>query len=87
LNGPSRTSTPGSWWASPRALGIGERARLYAVLFIVGAAGYLGWIALPLASPTLSHPLVLAASGFMCLVEFFADKVPGVDSLWTSCTR
>ena len=30
----------------------------------------------------LAHPLVLAASGFMCFVEFFADKIPGVDSLW-----
>jgi serine/threonine protein kinase len=30
----------------------------------------------------LAHPFVLAASGFMCFVEFFADKIPGVDSLW-----
>jgi hypothetical protein len=64
------------------ALGIASGLRLYAVLFIVGAAGYLGWITLPHGLATLSHPLVLAASGFMCLVEFFADKVPGVDSLW-----
>ena len=64
------------------ALGIASGLRLYAVLFIVGAAGYLGWIALPHGLATLSHPLVLAASGFMCFVEFFADKVPGVDSLW-----
>jgi hypothetical protein len=28
------------------------------------------------------HPWVLSASGFMCFVEFFADKIPGVDSLW-----
>lgn len=64
------------------ALGIASGLRLYAVLFIVGAAGYLGWITLPHGLATLSHPLVLAASGFMCFVEFFADKVPGVDSLW-----
>jgi hypothetical protein len=64
------------------ALGIASGLRLYAVLFIVGAAGYLGWIALPHGLAILSHPLVLAASGFMCFVEFFADKVPGVDSLW-----
>jgi hypothetical protein len=30
----------------------------------------------------LSHPLVLAASGFMVLAEFFADKIPGFDSVW-----
>ena len=64
------------------ALGIASGLRLYAVLFIVGAAGYLGWIVLPQGLAILSHPLVLAASGFMCFVEFFADKVPGVDSLW-----
>lgn len=64
------------------SLGIASGLRLYAVLFIVGAAGYLGWVDLPSGLATLAHPLVLAASGFMCFVEFFADKIPGVDSLW-----
>ncbi|MEO9135641.1 MAG: DUF4126 domain-containing protein, partial [Casimicrobiaceae bacterium] len=63
-------------------LGFASGLRLYAVLFIVGAAGYLGWVHLPLGLATLAHPLVLIASGFMCFVEFFADKIPGVDSLW-----
>jgi hypothetical protein len=63
-------------------LGIASGLRLYAVLFIVGAAGYLGWVNLPSGLATLAHPLVLAAAGFMCFVEFFADKIPGVDSLW-----
>jgi len=63
-------------------LGIASGLRLYAVLFIVGAAGYLGWVNLPSGLSTPAHPLVLAASGFMCFVEFFADKIPGVDSLW-----
>ena len=64
------------------ALGIASGLRLYAVLFIVGASGYLGWVTLPGGLAPLAHPLVLAASGFMCFVEFFADKIPGVDSLW-----
>jgi len=64
------------------SLGIASGLRLYAVLFIVGAAGYFGWVDLPSGLATLAHPLVLAASGFMCFVEFFADKIPGVDSLW-----
>jgi hypothetical protein len=63
-------------------LGFASGLRLYAVLFIVGIAGYLGWVDLPSGLTPLSHPLVLAASGFMCFVEFFADKIPGVDSLW-----
>ena len=64
------------------ALGWASGLRLYAVLFIVGAAGYLGLVDLPGGLKVLMHPFVLAASGFMCFVEFFADKVPGVDSLW-----
>jgi uncharacterized protein DUF4126 len=63
-------------------LGFASGLRLYAVLFIVGAAGYLGWVELPSGLAVLAHPLVLAASGFMCFIEFFADKIPGVDSLW-----
>lgn len=64
------------------ALGFASGLRLYAVLFVVGAAGWLGWVALPPGLAVLAHPLVLAASGFMCFVEFFADKIPAVDSLW-----
>jgi hypothetical protein len=64
------------------ALGWASGIRLYAVLFIVGGLGYLGWVDLPGGLQVLAHPYVLAASGFMCFVEFFADKIPGVDSLW-----
>ncbi len=64
------------------AVGWASGLRLYAVLFIVGGLGYLHWIELPAGLDVLTHPMVLAASGFMCLVEFFADKVPGVDSAW-----
>jgi hypothetical protein len=63
-------------------LGWASGIRLYAVLFIVGAIGYLGWFELPAHLGVLAHPLVLSASGFMVFVEFFADKVPGVDTLW-----
>jgi uncharacterized membrane protein len=64
------------------ALGWVSGIRLYAAVFVVGAVGYLGWIELPPGLHVLQHPGVLAASGFMCLVEFFADKIPLVDSLW-----
>lgn len=64
------------------AVGWASGLRLYAVLFIVGGVGYLGLVDLPAGLHVLAHPLVLAASGFMCCVEFFADKIPGVDSAW-----
>jgi hypothetical protein len=64
------------------ALGWASGIRLYAVLFVVGAVGFLGWVDLPKGLALLAHPWVLGASGFMLAIEFFADKVPGVDSLW-----
>ena len=64
------------------ALGWASGLRLYAAGFLVGAAGYLGWMDLPQGLHLLQQPAVLAASGFMCFVEFFADKIPLVDSLW-----
>lgn len=64
------------------ALGWASGVRLYAVLFIVGGLGYLGWIPLPGGLVLLAHPFVLAASGAMFAIEFFADKIPGVDSVW-----
>ena len=64
------------------ALGWASGIRLYAVLFIVGAVGYAGWFDLPQHLQILAHPMVLAASGFMVLVEFFADKIPGIDTVW-----
>jgi hypothetical protein len=64
------------------ALGWASGVRLYAVLFIVGGLGYLHWVELPGGLAALAHPWVLAASGFMLCVEFLADKIPAVDSLW-----
>lgn len=58
--------------------------RLYAVLFAVGVLGKMGFIALPEHLQILSYNGVLAASGFMLAVEFFADKIPAIDSLWDS---
>ena len=64
------------------ALGWASGIRLYLVVFITGAAGMLGWLPLPTGLHVLQHPVMLSASGFMLFVEFFADKIPGVDSLW-----
>ncbi len=64
------------------ALGWASGFRLYAVVFLVGAAGALGWMELPAGLQVLQHPALLGASGFMLCVEFFADKIPVVDSLW-----
>lgn len=64
------------------ALAWGSGLRAYAVIFAAGLAGALGWIELPEHLRLLQHPLVLGASGLMTAVEFFADKVPWLDSVW-----
>jgi hypothetical protein len=64
------------------ALAWGAGLRAYAVVFAVGLAGAMGWVELPGHLDVLQHPLVIGASGFMTLVEFGADKVPWLDSIW-----
>ena len=69
-------------FALAAALGWASGLRLYAVVFLTGLAGMLGWVDLPPGLQVLQQPLLLGASGLMLCVEFFADKIPGVDSIW-----
>lgn len=78
---PALIDTP-QLLALAAALGWASGFRLYAAVFLTGLAGFMGWIALPPGLQVLQHPGVLAASGFMLCVEFFADKIPLVDSIW-----
>ena len=64
------------------ALGWASGIRLYLVVLLTGLAGLMGWVNLPQGLHLLANPVVLGASGFMVAVEFFADKIPGLDSLW-----
>ncbi len=64
----------GAAWAS----GI----NLYAAIFMLGFMGATGNMDLPPALEVLQNPLVLFAAGAMYVVEFFADKIPGVDTGW-----
>jgi len=63
-------------------LGWASGFRLYTTLFVVGLAGRLGWIVLPEGLHLLEQSWVLGAAGLMLLVEFFADKIPLLDSVW-----
>jgi len=66
--------TMGVGWAS----GI----NLYATVLMLGVLNNMGHITLPEELQVVSDPLVLMAAGAMYFVEFFADKVPGVDTGW-----
>jgi hypothetical protein len=64
----------GTAWAS----GI----NLYATVAALGIAGRTEMIQLPPDLQVLTHPVVIAIACIMYVIEFFADKVPYVDSGW-----
>lgn len=66
--------TLGVAWAS----GI----NLYAAILMLGYLGTTGSLDLPPDLQILTNPLVMLAAGLMYCIEFFADKVPGVDTGW-----
>ncbi len=82
LSSNTKTMDMAQLLALAAAMGWASGLRLYLVVFIVGLAGSLGWLPLPAGLHVLQHPAMLAGSGFMLFVEFFADKIPGIDSLW-----
>ena len=56
--------------------------RAYLTVFGVGLAGLLGWVDLPPALEPTTSWWVLGTCGLLAVAEFFADKIPGVDSAW-----
>lgn len=66
----------GGAWAS----GI----NLYLTVAGLGIAGRLGIVELPGDLNAISHPLVIALALLVFAIEFFADKIPYVDSAWDS---
>jgi hypothetical protein len=69
-------------FALAAALGWASGLRLYAVVFLTGLAGALGWVDLPPGLQILQNRLVLGVAGVLVVTEFLADKVPLVDSVW-----
>ena len=63
-------------------LAWGAGLRLYAVVFLAGIAGRMGWIELPGSLAYLGNDGVLWVAGAFLLLEFLADKIPMVDSAW-----
>lgn len=56
--------------------------RLYMTLFMAGMLGRMGWLDLPPALEVLQSTWVLSVAGLLLVIEFLADKIPGVDSAW-----
>lgn len=68
--------------AMSAAMAWGAGLRLYLVVFVVGVLGKFGYVPLPDTLKILANPIVLGAAGFMTFIEFFADKIPWLDSIW-----
>jgi hypothetical protein len=60
----------------------GSGINLYAAIFTLGFLQNTDNIVLPPELAVLGDPLVMLAAGVMFCVEFFADKIPGVDTMW-----
>jgi uncharacterized protein DUF4126 len=67
-----------------RTLGFSFAAgiNLYATVAILGLASRYGWVALPEQFRVFDNDLVIGAALVLYLVEFVADKIPWVDSVW-----
>jgi hypothetical protein len=55
---------------------------LYATVAILGLASRFDWVALPPQFKVFDNDIVIGAALVMYVVEFFADKIPWVDSVW-----
>ena len=69
------------------ALGLAALAgiNLYLTVFVTGLAINQHWITLSSqyqSLEVLAHPVVITVAGIFYLLEFFADKIPWVDSAW-----
>ena len=58
--------------------------RLYITVFAVGMMNKFGYIQLPATLDILSNPIVIAVAGLLAVIEFLADKIPYVDTMWDS---
>ena len=67
-----------------RTLGFSFAAgvNLYATVAILGLAARYQWVTLPPQFEVFNNNLVIGAAIVLYVVEFFADKIPYVDTLW-----
>ena len=55
---------------------------LYATVAILGLASRYGWVSLPPQYEVFNNPWIIGGALALYVVEFVADKIPWVDSVW-----
>ena len=55
---------------------------LYATVAILGLAKRYGWVSLPEQFQVFDNDIVIGVALLLYVIEFIADKIPWVDSLW-----
>ena len=73
-------------WFSTLSLALGSAwtsgINLYATVTVLGLLQKFSWAKLPGGLDVLDNWVIIGVAGFLYLVEFFADKIPYVDSAW-----
>lgn len=64
------------------AFSFAAGVNLYATVAVIGLASRLNWVDLPQQFRIFDSNLVIGAALVLYLVEFFADKVPYLDTAW-----
>jgi len=62
--------------------GFSSGLNLYATIATLGLLQRFGVIHLPPSLEIVSHPVVLGIAVALYVIEFFADKIPYVDTIW-----
>ena len=57
---------------------------VYATLLTLGLLARFSWVALPQGLDVLSHTWILIVCGVLFAAEFVADKIPGLDVIWSA---
>lgn len=57
---------------------------LYATVAVLGLASRYGWVDLPEQFEVFDNPWIIGGAAALYAIEFVADKIPWVDTIWDS---
>ena len=69
-------------WSTLLAISFASGLNIYATILTLGLLGRYEFVKLPGELTVLTSPLVLIGAGILYAIEFVADKIPYIDSLW-----